>query len=208
MSTSRAEILKAIRRHLPESSPLPPLDGPWIQYPNPMDQFDKVLQMIGGRMVHVPHLEAVANDLQSLAPFAQSKKVLCEVEGLTFSPSAAMSLVDVDSVVAAGTMADVDFAILPGEFAVAENAAVWCEGSKVRHRAEYFICEHLALVVPAEKIVNNMFEAYQHMSFTTRGFGAFIAGPSKTADIEQSLVIGAHGPRSHTVYFVDQLSER
>lgn len=74
MSTSRAEILKAIRRHLPESSPLPPLDGPWIQYPDPMDQFDKVLQMIGGRMVHVPHLEAVANDLQSLAPFAQSKK--------------------------------------------------------------------------------------------------------------------------------------
>jgi L-lactate dehydrogenase complex protein LldG len=31
----------------------------------------------------------------------------------------------------------------------------------------------------------------------------FVAGPSKTADIEQSLVIGAHGPKSLTVLLID-----
>jgi L-lactate utilization protein LutC len=35
------------------------------------------------------------------------------------------------------------------------------------------------------------------------GFATFIAGPSKTADIEQSLVLGAHGPRSMTVFLLD-----
>ena len=36
------------------------------------------------------------------------------------------------------------------------------------------------------------------------GFATFIAGPSKTADIEQSLVLGAHGPRSLTVFLLDE----
>jgi L-lactate dehydrogenase complex protein LldG len=205
VSTSREEILKSIRKHLPESSPMPTLDGPWIQYPDPVDQFGKVLTMIGGRMVCVPDLAGVQADLQSHEPFIKSKKILSEVPRLKFPEGAAVSPLDVAAVVAAGELADVDFAILPGEFAVAENAAVWCEGARVRHRAEYFICEHLAVVVKASEIVSNMHEAYERLSFTTRGFGAFIAGPSKTADIEQSLVIGAHGPRSHTVYFVDSI---
>ena len=46
---SRETILQSIRRHLPESSPLPMLDGPWINYPDPTAQFISVLEMIGGK---------------------------------------------------------------------------------------------------------------------------------------------------------------
>ena len=100
----------------------------------------------------------------------------------------------------------VEFAILPGQFAVAENAAVWVTSRAVRHQAIYYLTQHLALVVPRDQLLHNMHEAYARLSFDQAEFGCFISGPSKTADIEQSLVIGAHGPRSLAVFLVDNLS--
>ena len=43
--SSRDEILAAVRRHLPEASPLPELTGPWIEYPDAIAQFASVLEM-------------------------------------------------------------------------------------------------------------------------------------------------------------------
>ena len=40
------------------------------------------------------------------------------------------------------------------------------------------------------------------LRFEEPGFGLFISGPSKTADIELALVIGAHGARSTMVFLV------
>jgi L-lactate dehydrogenase complex protein LldG len=46
-----------------------------------------------------------------------------------------------------------------------------------------------------------MHAAYEELGKVKSSFGLFLSGPSKTADIEQSLVIGAHGARSLTVVF-------
>jgi L-lactate dehydrogenase complex protein LldG len=64
------------------------------------------------------------------------------------------------------------------------------------------VTQHLALVVSARELVADMHEAYRRVRFDGAGFGLFIAGPSKTADIEQALVIGAHGARSCSVFLV------
>jgi L-lactate dehydrogenase complex protein LldG len=64
------------------------------------------------------------------------------------------------------------------------------------------VTEHLVLVVPAGQIVHNMHQAYDRIRLERPGFGIFISGPSKTADIEQALVIGAHGARSCTLFLV------
>jgi L-lactate dehydrogenase complex protein LldG len=47
-----------------------------------------------------------------------------------------------------------------------------------------------------------MHDAYKRIGLAPYTYGAFIAGPSKTADIEQSLVLGAHGPKSMTVFIL------
>ena len=37
-------------------------------------------------------------------------------------------------------------------------------------------------------------------------FITFAAGPSRTADIEKTLVLGAHGPKELTVFLIDDAS--
>ena len=86
--------------------------------------------------------------------------------------------------------------VLRGELAVAENAAVWVPENNMGHRMLPFIAQHLVLIVEEKNIVPTMHDAYARLRTHLTGYGAFIAGPSKTADIEQSLVVGAHGPLS------------
>ncbi len=193
---SREAILQSIRRHLPESSPLPELDGPWIAYPDPVAQFVSVLEMIGGKTIRVPDHAVLRSALKTLPQYQQSRRTLCGFADLDSSD------VDLAAIDDPHQLEDVDFAILPGEFGVAENGAIWVADAGLPHRVVYFLCQHLSLVIPADQIVHNMHEAYQRIRFAGPGFGTFISGPSKTADIEQSLVIGAHGPKSMTVFLL------
>jgi L-lactate dehydrogenase complex protein LldG len=65
------------------------------------------------------------------------------------------------------------------------------------------IPEHVAVVVDLAAVVPDLAAAYATLDLKGRPrWGLFLAGPSKTADIEQSLVIGAHGARSATVLLV------
>ena len=92
-----------------------------------------------------------------------------------------------------------DPVVVPGVFGVAENGCVWLEEPSSRPRLDYFVAEALVMVIRREDIVANMHDAYDRLGETTTGYGIFISGPSKTADIEQALVFGAHGPRAVAV---------
>lgn len=97
---------------------------------------------------------------------------------------------------------DLQLAILEGQFGVAENGAIWLEDAQLPFRALPFITEHLAIVLRKENLVATMHQAYDRIGQNYSGFGLFVAGPSKTADIEQSLVIGAHGAKSLRVVLI------
>jgi L-lactate dehydrogenase complex protein LldG len=70
----------------------------------------------------------------------------------------------------------------------------------MKEKAICFISENLVILISRKNIVNNMHEAYDHIQFNDYGFGTFISGPSKTADIEQSLVYGAQAARGVTIF--------
>jgi L-lactate dehydrogenase complex protein LldG len=97
---------------------------------------------------------------------------------------------------------DVRLAVVKGDLAVAENGAVWVDASRLRHRGLLFLSESLVLVVDGQDIVPDMESAYARVDFGLVRSGYFISGPSKTADIEQCLVVGAHGARALVVVVI------
>jgi L-lactate dehydrogenase complex protein LldG len=111
--------------------------------------------------------------------------------------------VDVTQIVYPKELANVKVLIVRGKLGVAENAAIWLEDEMLQKvRVLPFIVERSIFIVSKENIVPTMHHAYQELGAIKTGFGTFIAGPSKTADIEQNLVIGAHGTKSHLVILV------
>lgn len=200
MPTAKETILAAARRSRPAECAAPNLNAAWTTYADRRRQFTNALTAVGGQAIIVRNLAELNAHLNQLPAYANAKKIASLV------PGAGTSNVDLALLASPHDLADLDIAILPGQFAVAENAAVWVDDRSLPFRVIYFLCQHLVLVVPAHEIVDHLHAAYDRLAgaFTNPVFGAFISGPSKTADIEQSLVVGAHGPRSLTVFLLDE----
>ena len=193
---SKDDILRAIRAHPVPPVDLPDLDQDWITYSDRRAQFAEMLKSVGGQCVFVESLDQINAALEQPLQTAQGKPVISLVPGIKGGN------LDLNTISDAHDLESVEYAILPGQFGVAENAAIWVTDEGLKHRVLYFIVQHLVLVISSGEILDNMHQAYERLAFPGAGFGAFISGPSKTADIEQSLVIGAHGPRSLTVFCV------
>jgi L-lactate dehydrogenase complex protein LldG len=186
MSSTRERILAAARASQPSETILPTV--PDFGGDASLERFTTVLASIGGTVERLPGLAALPATVRQLFPEAR----------VVASPLLAASL-PVDSQTPTDVLADVDLAVLPGEFGVAENGAIWLPEANMLHRALPTVTQHLALVLDHRQLVATMHQAYARLPQGPGGYGLFIAGPSKTADIEQSLVIGAHGARSLVV---------
>ena len=202
--SAREQILRDVRRSLPAEAPRPALDGEWIRYEDPYGQFFETLRGVGGIGRVVAGEAQLREEVERVIESIGAKEI-CSVV-----PASAAGNVDFAAVDDPHQLASIDLAILPGELAVAENAAVWVTNAHVGQRVAYFLSQHVVLVVPHDRIVNNMHEAYEWLHrtagpagpFAAATWGTFMSGPSKTADIEQALVIGAHGARSLHVFLL------
>lgn len=199
--TSRETILASLTAALPKSSPLPdlPACGPWQTFADPFARFCEILEMVGGCCQRVATLDEADRQLNAINEWTDATVRVSVVDGV------GDSTIDMDAIDDPHDLENVDYAVLRGHFGVAENGAIWVTDDTVKHRVLYFLPQRLAMVIPSSQIVPTMHEAYDRIKIGQYAYAGFISGPSKTADIEQSLVIGAHGARSLTVFAVDEL---
>ncbi|MET4082707.1 L-lactate dehydrogenase complex protein LldG [Pedobacter sp. UYP30] len=195
--TSREKILAAVKENQPGLRDLPNLD---LFYQNQdsaernLKNFIITAERIGATVYEVECYEQIITQIKSDFDL-KGKRVVSAVRELDAIAGEYSGTDNHD-------LADVELMLLPTHFGVAENGACWVNDELYHERLLPFIPQHLVFVLEKEKIVPTLHHAYELIADKFYGFGAFIAGPSKTADIEQSLVLGAHGPRSLRVFVV------
>jgi L-lactate dehydrogenase complex protein LldG len=197
--SSRGKVLSAIRANQPVLTALPnvePLKA-YANQENLLAQYTTVATNIGAKVYEIKNINEVKAIIQN--NFEAGKRIVSTVAELSDLADTKEYLSDLPV-----QLADVELAILQSDLAVAENGAIWITEDQMGQRVLPFITQHLVAIVNAKNIVATMHDAYSVIGITTQGFGAFIAGPSKTADIEQSLVIGAHGPRSMSLFLIKE----
>ncbi len=196
--TSREKILSAIQANQPDRLALPEQFTFKTTFPDLSAQFANVLASVGGLAVNVPDYAAIITYLREAYADLQSV-------GTTLPQLAELADVDLDTVTDPHDLAGLNLAIIGGQAGVAENAAIWVDERQIPSalRALPMITQYLAIVIRQADLVANMHDAYNRIDVAATGFGTFISGPSKTADIEQSLVIGAHGARSLIVFLLN-----
>ena len=196
--SNKEDILKRYRANVREKFDMPDLsDINAITYPDPLVQFIKMTESVGGHVIEVKEGQDINELVKEMYPDAKEiASNLPEVTIATRNP---------DNVGRARDLNGTDVGIIRGKFGVAENACIWIPQT-MKEKAVCFISENLVILLPKSQIVNNMHEAYKRIEFDKEydGYGTFISGPSKTADIAQVLVMGAQAARSATVLLLPE----
>lgn len=205
--SSKEEILRKYRSNVRERYDMPDLsDIKAVAYPDPLAQFISMTKSVGGNAIEVEAGHDLNGIIRELFPDA--KEIASNLPEITIATR------NPDTVAEAADLNGTDVGVVRGCFGVAENGCVWIP-QQMKEKAVCFISENLVILLPKSQIVNNMHEAYRRLSgnaegteddtklFDDYGYGTFISGPSKTADIAQVLVMGAQAARSATILLTE-----
>jgi len=192
--SARDAILQAVRAARPQPIALPDIDATRSRFSvDETDVFHRFLAAAraGGADIVEGQRAALARLVQSAAP--EASRVISEIPSVPSTMPHSLN---------SQTLASLELFVCEAVLGVAENGSVWLPLSRLGSRAAAFLAEHVIVALDQSAIVPDLHAAYEQIDVAAEAFGAFVAGPSKTADIEQSLVIGAHGPKRLTLILV------
>lgn len=191
----KEDLLQKLRQNTKEQYDMPDINIQGLTYPDLFVQFREMTETVGGKVVSARKTDDINQLVRNLYP-----------EAKTFAsslPYISIAQKNPDTVTDATDLNGTDVGIVEGKVGVAENGCIWIPQT-MKEKAVCFISEYLVIIIDRQNLVNNMHEAYARIDMDEQyNFGTFISGPSKTADIEQALVMGAQAARGVTVIVLE-----
>jgi L-lactate dehydrogenase complex protein LldG len=202
--TARDQILTDIRTALGRSSGQrpTPLDAPLLRKPRVdrklyIQTFVQRFEKLAGKAFIVPDTAAVVPQLSSLLDgkrVVASNAPFLEACGITALPHVESGFTNRDALRDACAAADIG--ITSADYALAETGTLVMLSSIQEARLISLLPPVHVAVVPRSLIVANLDELLSLLPKPAEQTSSMvlITGPSRTADIEQILVRGVHGP--------------
>ena len=173
----KEDLLDKLRKNTREQFDMPDLSINAIKYPDTVKQFIEMSKAVGGKVKCIKKTDDVNQVIKELYP--EAKVFASNVPGITIAQK------NPDTVEEANDLNGTDVGILQGELGVAENGCIWVPQT-MKEKAICFISEELVILLDKKNIVNNMHEGYKRIRVPELGYGCWISGPSKTADMNVS----------------------
>jgi L-lactate dehydrogenase complex protein LldG len=84
---------------------------------------------------------------------------------------------------------------IEADYGIAETGSLVFVPAPDRARASWLDLEVLEVELPEDRIVRDLESLFALLRSDMPSAVAIVTGPSRTADVEQTLVVGVHGPR-------------
>ncbi len=208
VSASKVNILKKIREALSNSTPLPfpqsegnqPLYQPLDQEPEV--EFAERFTQLQGKFIYCINQQEFAFQLGSLVRKQEWNKVFCQEPGLL-----GLAITQIEDRITSTDLANCDVSITSCECLVARTGSIVLSSAQVSGRtASVYAPIHICIAFTSQVVVD-LKEAVQ---LAREKYGnnlpsliTFATGPSRTADIEKTLVVGVHGPKEVYVFLIE-----
>ncbi|MEP7257556.1 MAG: lactate utilization protein [Flavitalea sp.] len=208
VSAAKENILKKIRKALTQSTPLPfpgSEGASSVFQPSQQEleiefaeQFSKLL----GKFMYCADREELASALKALIAQRKWEKIYVQDEGLKKAlPPGFFNAPGADD------LENADASITLCESLVARTGSiVLSSASKNGRTASVYAPVHICIAY-THQLVYDIKEALQGIKENYPGklpsMISFATGPSRTADIEKTLVVGVHGPKEVYVFLLE-----
>ncbi len=205
MVNSREKILEKIKQALTTSVPVPfPQElGSSVNYPNSTldskEEFEAAFTGLQGEFYNCENENTLPTLLLDILKHKNWNKVYCKEPNL-------MNVLENKGIVLHQELASCDVCITDCEALVSRTGSILLSAAQIEGRtASVYAPAHLCIARVAQ-LHHDVVDAITYLQ-TKYGdklpsFLTFASGPSRTADIEKTLVTGVHGPKEVTCILV------
>jgi len=208
VSPTKENILKKIRKALSHSTPLPfpKSEGSESVYHAPGQElaieFAEQFTKLQGRFIFCINQQELAFQLNSLVKKMDWQKVYCLESALLKATGPQLE----ERIVQTG-LAYCDVSITGCECLVARTGTIVMSSAQTSGRTTSVYAPIHICIAHSNQLVYDVKDALQLVKekygIAMPSLVTFATGPSRTADIEKTLVVGVHGPREVYLFLVE-----